>query len=48
MEPIPISLRQLLGLNLDKAELHCHEVNGVLIIEPPSKAAAQAAIRQKP
>lgn len=44
----PITLRQLLGLLLDQAHLHCHEENGVLIIEPPSKAAAQAETRRKP
>ncbi len=38
-KPLPITLRQLLGLILDKAELHCHEKNGVLIIEPPITAA---------
>ena len=36
-EPLPITLRQLLGLILDQANLHCHEENGVLIIEPPPK-----------
>ena len=47
-EPLPITLRQLLGLLLDQANLHCHEENGVLIIEPPSKAAAKAETRRKP
>ncbi len=34
-KPVPLTLRQLLGLILDQANLHCHEENGVLIIEPP-------------
>ena len=38
--PLPITLRQLLGLILDQANLHCHEENGVLIIEPPLKTEA--------
>ena len=46
--PLPITLRQLLGLLLDQANLHCHEENGVLIIEPPSKAAAREETRQDP
>ena len=36
-EPLPNTLRQLLGLILEKANLHCHEENGVLVIEPPQK-----------
>jgi hypothetical protein len=39
-EPLPITLRQLLGLLLDQANLHCHEENGMLIIEPPLTGAA--------
>lgn len=39
-EPLPITLRQLLGLILDQANLRCHEENGVLIIEPPKKETA--------
>ena len=34
-EPLPITLRQSLGLVLEHAELHCHEEKGVLIVEPP-------------
>jgi|GEM_PF-6583778 hypothetical protein len=40
---VPITLRQLLGLLLDKAELHCREENGALIIEPQQKATAGPA-----
>jgi hypothetical protein len=36
-EPLPITLRQLLALILDKAELKCREEKGVLIIEPMPK-----------
>jgi hypothetical protein len=43
-EPLPITLRQLLGLILEKAELHCHEKNGVLIIEPQQKATQAPAV----
>jgi hypothetical protein len=46
-EPLPITLRQLLGLILEKAELHCHEKNGVLIIEPMQKATAGPATSEK-
>ncbi len=46
--PMPITLRQLLGLLLDQANLHCHEKNGVLIIEPPLKVAKPAAKRSPP
>lgn len=38
-KPIPITLRQLLALLLDQANLHCHEENGVLVIEPPPETA---------
>lgn len=42
-EPLPITLRQLLGLLLDQANLHCREERGVLIIEPlKQNAGAQA------
>jgi len=47
-EPLPITLRQLLGLILEKAELHCREENGVLIIEPPLKEAAAAEKASSP
>ncbi len=47
-EPLPITLRQLLGLILDQANLHCHEENGVLIIDPPPKASPQAETRRNP
>ena len=46
--PIPITLRQLLGLLLDQANLHCHEEKGVLIIEPPPKEVATQAKEAKP
>lgn len=46
--PVPITLRQLLGLILDQASLHCHEENGVLIIEPLQTAAATPAMPLSP
>ncbi len=43
LEPLPLTLRQVLGLLLDQAKLHCHEENGVLIIEPLADDAADRA-----
>lgn len=40
----PITVRQLLGLQLDQAELHCHEEKGVLIIEPYGTKVADAKV----
>lgn len=44
----PLTLRQLLSLILDQANLHCHEENGVLIIEPPKKTATIQAKAPSP
>jgi hypothetical protein len=47
-QPLPLTLRQLLGLLLDQANLHCHEENGVLIIEPRPNEVATQANKAKP
>ncbi|MGI8977996.1 MAG: toxin-antitoxin system YwqK family antitoxin [Pirellulaceae bacterium] len=43
-----ITLRQLLGLLLDQANLHCYEENGVLIIEPPKNVPTIQAKASSP
>ena len=40
---LPITLRQLLGLVLNQAELQCREEKGMLIIEPQQKDAISSA-----
>ena len=35
--PKPLTLRELLAILLDQANLHCHEENGVLMIEAPPR-----------
>jgi hypothetical protein len=47
-EPLPITLRQLLGLILDQANLHCHEEKGVLIIESPPRGPPVSASTTSP
>ena len=47
-EPLPLTLRQVLGLLLDQAHLHCREERGVLIIEPLQNDAATPAEDRMP
>jgi hypothetical protein len=42
-EPLRLTLREVLGLLLDQAHLHCREERGVLVIEPLPKSLAQDA-----